>query len=151
MFAWNVICQDRAEILSNENTGSWCTTAAGLHLMRTLYSDYSPGDYTAQLIPCCGHFITTNKDGIHADIHGCPSGIDWTVNNTNEMVELATELGAKTTIPFEEYRKVILEFANSVETFYGDPKLKVLPDDELEKNGFKFFWNEWNSLKNPIL
>ena len=58
------------EILSDENTGSWCTTAAGLHLMRTLYSDYSPGDYTGQLIPCCGHFMTLSEDGIH---HRSPS------------------------------------------------------------------------------
>ena len=139
------------EILSDENTGSWCTTAAGLHLMRTLYSDYSPGDYTGQLIPCCGHFMTLSEDGIHADIHGCPNGINWQVNHTENMVELTTESGIKSIILLEEYKTAVLEFANSVETFYGNPKLKILPDDELGKNGFKLFWNEWNSLKNPIL
>ena len=135
------------EILSDENTGSWCTTAAGLHLMRTLYADYDPGDYAGQLIPCCGHFIIPNVDGIRADVHGCFTGIDWIVNHDEGMVELITESGIKTTIPLEDYKKVILEFANSVETFYGNPKLKVLPEDELEKNGFELFWNEWHSLK----
>ena len=135
------------EILSDTETGSWTTTAAGLHLLRTLYSDYHSGDYAGQLIPCCGHFMIPSNDNTRADIFGCPNGIDWSVYHKENMVEIITDKGANITIAFDDYRKSIIDFVSDVELFFGNPKDKVIPDDDLTKNAFNLFWTEWHALK----
>lgn len=139
------------ETLSDIDTAGWCTTAAGLHLMRTLYSNYTPGDFDAQLIPCCGHFMYFNEDGSRVEIGGCPSGIDWNVNHYNYDIELTTKNGNSIKIDFYTYKNVILNFVAEVEAFYGNPNKKIKPDNDFERDTFEMFWIEWNSLKNDII
>ncbi|MFD2603783.1 hypothetical protein [Flavobacterium suzhouense] len=115
--------------------------------MRTLYSDYKPGDFEAQLIPCCGHLMYFNEDGSRVEIYGCPTGIDWKVNHINSHVELITDNAISTTIDFNTYKTQIINFVSDIEAFYGSPNKKILPEDELGRDAFKLFWIEWNSLK----
>jgi len=139
------------ETLSDINTDGWCTTAAGLHLMRNLYSNYNPGDFEGQLIPCCGHLMFFNEDGSRIEIYGCNSGIDWKIRHTNNFVELNTEKGESIIIDFNLYKTAILNFASEVEAFYGNPSKKIIPDNELDRDTFEMFWIEWNSLKSEIV
>lgn len=136
------------EILSDTEIGSWTTTASGLHLLRTLYSDYHPGDYAGQLIPCCGHFMIPNNYGSRADIFGCPNGIDWNVQHKDNMIDIRTDNGTNITIAFDDYRKNIMDFVSDVELFFGNPNDKVMPDDDLTRSAFNLFWTEWHALRN---
>jgi len=140
------------EILSDTNTPEWCTSVAALHLMRTLSSDYDPqNNYLAQLIPCCGHEMYYDETGSKVEIHGCPKGIDWRVVHYNTFVELITENGSSIKIDNSKYKSVVLNFVSEVETFYGNPYQKIIPDDALIKDTFELFWKEWNRLKKTTL
>lgn len=135
------------EILSDINTAAWCTTVAGLHLMRSLFSDYAPGNYSAQLIPCCGHEMYYSEDGTKVEIFGCPVGIDFNIIHKKNYVELITASGTTVTIETYYFINTILTFANDVEAFYGNPDDKILPDDKFTADTFKLFWTEWNELR----
>jgi len=135
------------EILSSEDSGSWTLSVAGLLLMRTLKSDYAIGDFGSQLIPCCGNFMYHNESGNKVEIIGCPNGINWSVTHNGFNVILTTEKGVATAVEITGYIKQILEFVNTVEAFYGNPKGKALTNDENESDAFKLFWKEWHELK----
>lgn len=127
------------------------TSAAALHLMRTIKQDYSPMDFAGQLLPCCGHWMTFSKDGNTVEVHGCPNGIEWTVKHfENGYVHLTTEIGTRMVVSFEEYRNTIMKFADSVEKFYADSSPKILPEDENDREAYKLFWKEWNTLRNSL-
>lgn len=136
------------EILSDINTAAWCTTAAGLHLMKALFSDYSSGDYCTQLIPCCGHEMYYNEDGIQVEIWGCPAGIDFQIIHRENHVELITVNGTTSTIDISNFKRKILNFVNDVESFYGNPDDKIIIDKQ--EDIFKLFWKEWSQLKSKL-
>lgn len=123
------------------------TSAAALHLMRALKQDYNPGMFAGQLLPCCGHFVIAGDDLLKADIHGCPSGIDWHVKHLDGFVKLTSGKGTVALVPLEDYRQQVFAFADAVEVFYSASSPKILPDDAFSLNGYKAFWNEWRILR----
>ena len=136
------------EELSTKDTGSWTLSAAGLYLLRSLEQDCELYEFSNQLLPCCGFSIFPSGETENSvDILGCPNGIDWKISHKNGMVFFESEKGNKAELPFVEYKSMVLEFINEVEEFYGNPKNKVIPKDELEKDGFNQFWAEWNKRK----
>lgn len=58
-----------------------------------------------------------------------------------------SEKGSKGKLPFDDYKKMVLDFTDKVEMFYGSPDNKIVPDEEFDKNGLKQFWAEWMELK----
>lgn len=136
------------EILSDSKSGSWCLSASGLFLLRTLQQDYSIGEFNNYLVPCCGHFMIPNKEKDYVLICGCNRGIDWNIKHVNGIVEFTTEKAVKTKIPIDVYVNQVIEFTNLVEQFYGNIDEKKVPKDDLDQNGFRQFWAEWNNLKS---
>lgn len=138
-----------SEELSNKKSGSWSLSTAGLFLLRSLYQDCQTEEFSNQLVPCCGHAIfpdTNNKNSVI--IPGCGSGLDWKISHHNSMVAFESENGSKAQLSLDEYKKMVLEFTNVIEEFYGNPEDKIVPEDELDKDGFNQFWAEWKKLKS---
>ena len=143
------------EVLSDSASGSWSLSTAALFLLRTLDRDCQINDFTNYLIPCCGHtMMFLEKGDEFATTLGCIHGIDWTVKHKDGMVELTTERGNKTSLPFDFYKNKILDFVNEVEAFYGDPNEKTPYEKNKNNNDgyetpavFAAFWREWRFLK----
>ncbi len=137
------------EIL-NKESGSWTLSSTVLYLMRTVNENYEPNKYASQLIPCCGHsFIADDDDFVI--ITGCPNGIDWTIKHIeNGQIQHISESGEEGIISKEEYRKLVIDFANQVEKFYENSAPKVIPEHEFEQKGYEAFWKEWKKLKRKI-
>ena len=135
------------EVLSDFESGSWTLSAASLFLLRTLKMDYKPDDFENLLIPCCGHFIIAEENKPVA-VLGCPSGIEWTIKHIGDgLVKHISNNGSEVIITDEEYRKVVLDFADEVEQFYIDNP-RILPDDEFNLQGYNGFWKDWKELRN---
>ena len=139
------------EILSNENSSSWTTSSTALLLMRTVMTEYLPGKFSSQLLPCCGHFFIASEDHKSVDIMGCPNGIDWTIKHEDDFVKHITEAGTIARIAREDYKSLIIELANSVEKFYEESQQKEIPNDEFDRKGYQSFWIEFKSLKSKLL
>ena len=137
-----------SEELSNKESGSWTLNATGLFLLRSLEQDCELGQFSNQLVPCCGNFMIPDESGNnYVVIMGCPSGIDWKIKHLNEDVIFESEKGTKGKLSFNDFKKKVIDFTNEIERFYGNPKDKILPEDEFDKNGFIQFWAEWEELK----
>lgn len=136
------------EVATSEDS-SWTLTTTGLYLLRTLEQDHEIGGFASQLLPCCGHSIFPSDAGeFPVIIIGCPTGEDWNIRHANGMVIHESEKGSIGSISFEDYRKLVLQFTNEIEAFYGDPKHKVSPISKYEKRGFHLFWKEWHDRKS---
>ena len=136
------------EELSTEESGSLCLSAAGLYLLRSLEQDCDLGQFSNQLVPCCGHFMIPDENGAnYVVIMGCPSGVDWKIKHRNEEVIFESQKGTKGKLTFEDYKEKVLDFTREIENFYGKPEDKIVPDDGFYKNGFSQFWAEWQELK----
>lgn len=136
------------EELSSKESGSWCLSAAGLFLLRTIGKDYNIGDFDNFLIPCCGHIMFYDFDTKRLNVLGCNSGIDFRVKHLKDKVQLTTEQKIKTIIPFEVYKTDVLKFIAEVEKFYDKPDNKNVPQEDVYlKQGFQKFWQEWDDLK----
>ena len=137
------------EELSTKSSGSWTLSVAGLYLLRSLEQDCKLDQFSNQLIPCCGHFMIPNEGGEnYVTITGCPNGVDWKIKHTNEEVIFESVNGTTGKLAFKDYKDIVIGFTNEIERFYGNPKDKIVPEEEFDKNGFNQFWAEWEELKN---
>lgn len=60
-----------------------------------------------------------DEESDYVAIMGCPSGIDWTIIHTDDgKIKHITDSGQEATVDKEEYKKIVLEFADQVENFY---------------------------------
>ena len=135
------------EILSDSKSGSWSLTATGLYLLRSLKVDYNVGDFENYLVPCCGHCIIPDENKNYVTILGCNSWVDWNIKHEDGNVKFTSKQWTIGVIDFEQYKKMVLEFTDAIEAFYGDPKEKDVPNNEFDKNWFQQFRAEWNELK----
>ncbi|WP_338763112.1 hypothetical protein WAF17_18960 [Bernardetia sp. ABR2-2B] len=142
------------EIIANKDTFKLTLSSTALYLLRSLYSDYDceKNGYGNQLLPCCGHFMFQAEKGIDfVVITGCPYGIDWKIiHTTDNKIKHISEKGTEAIIEFEEYRKIVFDFADEVEVFYLKSEPKTLPKDDFEKDGYLTFWREWKELRNRL-
>ncbi len=134
------------EVLSDSKSGSWCLSASGLFMLRTLKEDHKIGDFENYLIPCCGHFIIPNEENNSILVLGCNGGIDWNIKHTGNIVEFTTNKGTKISLKRSEYIKIVFHYITQIEEFYGNPNEKIITDN-FEKEMFIKFWEEWNKLK----
>lgn len=134
-------------ILSNSEDGSWTLTACGLFLMRSLGQNCDIDEFDNYMAPCCGHFLIPDDEKNYVKIDGCNSGVDWKTEHENGFVRITSEKGDVAELPFEDYKKIVSTFICQVEDFYGDPKIKKLPKEKFDQDGFNQFWTEWHLLK----
>ncbi|PQJ21965.1 hypothetical protein [Tenacibaculum sp. SG-28] len=136
------------EEISTKDSDSWTLSVTGLYLLRSLEQDCELNQFSNQLAPCCGHFMIPDEDrNNYVVIMGCPSGIDWKIKHFNEEVIFESEKRTKGKLAFNDYKKKVIDFTNEIEKFYGNPKDKIVPEDEFDKNAFNQFWAEWAELK----
>lgn len=125
-----------------------CASAAALRMLKTLTENHEVTNSGEQMLPCCGHFMIANKAMDNVYISGCDYGIDWTVRHGDDGVRLITATGRQAVIGPALYRSEVLQFAGAVEAFYKSCSPKILPEDELSREGYQTFWNEWNRRKS---
>ena len=124
-------------------------SSTALYLLKSIRANHKIYE-SNQMLPCCGFFMIANEALSKVDIIGCPNGVDWSVLHENDNVILITEIGKRTVIPIDEYRKTVFDFADLIESFYNDAEDKILPEDEFDRNGYVAFWNEWRTLRYEI-
>ena len=139
------------EIISDEDGLDITVSSTALYLMRTISYNYKKDDFASQLLPCCGHFIIADENDDYVNICGCPSGIDWTIIHLDDnTIKHITENGAETTIHKNEYKKIVIDFADNIELFYKNSLPKIIPQDEFTRKGYLTFWKEWKQLRNNL-
>lgn len=136
-------------IIADERSGSWTLSAAALHLMRTLNAKYNIGDFASQLIPCCGHSLIAGE--LRVSVLGCPNGIDFDVFHKDDIIEISIDDKKEKSIElsYSTYKRIVLDFVNEVEHFYGEPSLKNVNEEDID--GFEQFWKEWSDLKCSLV
>ena len=119
-------------------------SATALYLLKTLTEDKIMSDQEIQMIPCCGHFYIAHEGLQEVTILGCDKGADWTTIHEGSTVRLRLPSGQEEQVSFPDYRREVLEFADTVKAFYDSCTPKELPKDAFSRNGYLAFWNEWN-------
>lgn len=135
-------------IIDEKDGDGWTLSATALNLLRTIQINYKPGDFAGQLIPCCGFFMIASDHGDHVDMCGCPNGFDWTIQHEGNSVWHTTPTGEEATIDIENYKKLVLSFADDVQDFYANSLPKSLPTDDFDRKGYEAFWTEWRVLRS---
>ena len=128
-----------------------CLSAAALHLLRSITEDHEP-DCLAKLFPTDGFCWTPDGEG-SIYLGGCPNGgFDGYVTHEDDVVRIALEELPAVQIPLTEYQAKVFAFADQVEAFFRQSKLKVV-NDELDKLWYPLFWEEWRlrraAAENP--
>lgn len=124
-----------------------CASASALRMLKTLTEDHEVTNTGEQMLPCCGHFMLAGEARDIVYIFGCDNGIDWTVQHEDGGVRLITATGRQVLIDKMLYRKEVLRFVDAVEAFYKSCSPKILPESEIDRDGYLAFWNEWNRRK----
>ena len=122
-----------------------CTVSStALYLLKTLTEDHLI-DMDTQMLPCCGFNFLANEALDNVTVLGCPYGIDWTVTHDGNNVVITLADGTSEIVDIEEYTAEVFTFADMIEDFYKSCTPKILPeDDELNRDGYIAFWNEWH-------
>lgn len=118
-------------------------SATALYLLKTLSEDKLMAPHDIQMIPCCGHFLIANDDLTEVQISGCDTGTDWSTVHEGDFVRFILPSGQEEVVTLREYRREVLDFAESVKRFYDARTPKEIPKDAFDRNGYTVFWNEW--------
>ena len=127
--------------------GRWALSAAAMNLLRTLQesrtrdAQIETGSY---LFPCCGQSVYI-WDG-RLVYPGCPTGIELCVTREGDVVRISGGEGAEETVSADEWKLAVLEFVAQIEMFYEKSAPKVVPDEDIEREGWAAFWTEWKRL-----
>lgn len=124
-----------------------CASAAALRMLKTLTEEHEVTNSGEQMLPCCGHFMLANQTLDNVFISGCDNGIDWAVRHENGGIHLITATGRQVVINPARYCTEVFRLANGVEAFYQNCSPKILPEDEIGRDGYRAFWNEWHRRK----
>jgi hypothetical protein len=138
---------------NSDDPNDWFTLSAmALHLLRTLETNHTEETPVAQcLVPGDGYHIDhrENQFQVHIEtLYPMVYGYNWWVTHIKDKVKLETIIGNISIIPFEIYKKEILNFADKIEEFYKKSSPKNLPEIEYDKIGYLKFWNEWHTRRN---
>lgn len=143
---------DVVVVIGDEHFKDSCAISAGaLYLLKSLkdnrnmHEDRNRGN---QMLPCCGHFWIPDEENDTVENLGCDNGIDWSVIHEKSWIRLITESKTTVTVPREEYKKIVFDFADEVKRFYDGCSPKVLPEDEFTQKGYAIFWREWARLRS---
>ena len=126
--------------------GSWTVSAAGLYLLRTLSLDHNEQDSVTEgnlLFPCCGHAVWPTEGKFNVVCIGCNQGINVDITHDGKSVSFASPNGTEST-SIEEWQIAVLEFVRQVRDFYDRSSPKVDYHDDLDRQGWTAFWQEWH-------
>lgn len=136
-----VIVQIGNTVLEDYGTVS----ATALYLLKTLTENKNTTELCdIQMIPCCGHSIFAKEELTEVTIIGCDKGTDWATIHEGDNVKIILASGQTELVELAEYKKEVYRFADKVKAFYNSCTQKELPEDEIDRNGYIAFWNEWN-------
>ena len=130
----------------NDDLDEWTVSAGAFRMLQSIYSDHYSGK-EEHLLPCCGHFMFINDKMDELAILGCPNGIDWNIKHIGNDVVLKSAKGTMVTLPLEEYKGVIFDFADAIEDVYKKSAPKKL-HEECEQKAYERFWQDWHKLRN---
>lgn len=125
--------------------GVWTVSMAALYLLRTLTEDHLVDNPVAEmnsLFPCCGFNVWPLGTRFKVMAAGCATGVNPEVLHSGETVTVRSDLGSET-VPIAEWRTSVMSFADSVRAFYKvcTPKSEI--QDEVDRQGWRDFWEEW--------
>jgi len=130
--------------------GDWTTSAAGLFLLRTIDSDHTPENSVAEnnfLIPCCGHCVWPAENHRYAcSILGCNTGINPELRHSNGKVHLKLH-EKESVVDLKAWVLAVLGFIQQVESFYENCTPKAAIQEDLDRQGWNAFWQEWQQRK----
>ena len=132
-----------------EDVGTVSATA--LYLLKTLSEDKIMAPYDIQMIPCCGHSLFANEELTDVTISGCDKGTDWSTIHEGDSVRFILSSGQEEVVTLRDYQYEVLDFAKQVKRFYDACTPKELPRNEIDRNGYITFWNEWQRRYNEGL
>ena len=124
-------------------------SATALYLLKSLTEDHVPSPSEIKMIPCCGHFMVISPDRCNIEVVGCGNGTDWTILHSGADVCLITTSGHEITVSFEEYRREVFSFADSVKAVYDRCSPKRA-DENGEGEEYRTFWKEWQRRRESI-
>lgn len=136
------------EIRLNDQIVQYSPTVsvAGLRLLRSLFEDHQGGS-GEQLFPCCGNTMLANEQVNRVEILGCDQGLDWSIKHEAGLVTIEADGNLKTTYYYLQYKKEVLNFIKQIEGFYKKAGERILPEDEIDREGYLAFWKEWKDSK----
>ncbi len=118
-------------------------SATALLLLKSLTEEHIAGQADIQMLPCCGHEYYADAKLENVLIYGCPNGIDWSIRHDGDNVVLELKDGTTEVVSISDYTAEVFRFADVIEDFYSKSSPKIMPEEEIEANGYKAFWNEW--------
>lgn len=137
------------EVVADKDSLDVTVSSTALYLMRTIKDNYKKDDYASQMLPCCGHFFIADEESDYVAIMGCATGIDWTIIHTDDgKIKHVTDNGQEAIVDKEEYKKLVLDFADQVENFYKTSLPKTMPPDDFDNKAYLTFWKEWRHLRD---
>ena len=123
-------------------------SATALYLLKSITENHIIHN-DIQILPCCGFAMWLKNDGTEdVFICGCPNGVDWSIIHEKGIIKLITETGSETLIMLDEYKKEVFKFADLIEDFYKSSTPKILPENDLDREGYIAFWKEWHRRRN---
>lgn len=136
------------EIRFNDQIVAYSPTvsAAGLRLLMSIFNDHQEGK-GEHLFPCCGNTMIANEKGNWVEIIGCNQGLDWFVKHEAGLVTIGADENLKTTYYYLQYKREVLNFIKQIEDLYKKAGERILPEDEMDREGYLAFWKEWKDLK----
>jgi len=142
-----IIFKIEDQLLSDDT--QWCVSASAYRFLHTLFENHFMGAEEF-LIPCCGHTMIPSEDKSTVSIIGCNNGIDFNIIHEEDSIAIETADHCEYRIPFEEYKKAVISFAEQVMDFYKSNPPREFEDD-FDKNGYSAFVTEWHSLYNKAI
>lgn len=135
------------EIIDGEND-VWTVSAGAYRMLETLFDNHIPHSTPEEhLMPCCGHFMFIDEKTDKLIISGCPNGLEWTVLHESDTIRLITDSNTQIAMPFEEYKSIVFEFADKIESFYNKCSPKDF-DDDFNRQNFQRFWKDWRKMRS---
>ena len=138
---------DIAVNVGNDYFETDCTiSATALRLLKTLTENHIAHE-NSKMFPCCGHFMIANEENDTLTIIGCPYGVDLTIINKVDSVEISTE-HSTTLIDIATYTKTVYTFADMLQSIYEKCSQRYIPKENFEQKGYVTMWNEWTRRRN---
>ncbi len=136
-------------VLVDAGDGGITVSCAAHSMLRTLENEHTPQAPLAggnPMFPGCAFNAWPAADGETLERMGCPRGLDvWVEHLPGSRVRLSRD-GRVAELDWAEWAAAVVAFARRVEAFYAASSPKVPCEDELERQGWARFWDEWRSL-----
>ena len=123
-------------------------SAAALFLLRTLEKSHTPVSSVCEhnlLFPCCAHSMWLINGEF--TLGGCDKWFNPQVLKHNDFVMIKGAQGIEETVTAQEWQTAVFKFADEVKAFYDSSDAKVIPEEELERKGYEWFWKEWKERR----